>query len=257
MRRIALALVLAAALPACAHPLHDASRGYLKLGSTPEDNYERGLAEMNDKHYPEAIRFFEYVKAKYPFNNVSLLSDLRISDIKFAQGRYGEAADSYERFAKDHPSSDQIEYAALPGRPVPLQGLAGRLLHVPARVREGSARDREGGHGAAGVRARSTRNRPTWPTRGRPWRRREEMLAKRELFVGDYYFKRGYWAGAAGRYKGLTETYPDVTAGPACRAQAGAGLRAHEREVPGAAGAAAPDRGAPGEPGARRGGEAP
>lgn len=38
----------------------------------------------------------------------------------------------------------------------------------------------------------------------------QEMLAKRELFVGDYYFKRGYFAGAAGRYKGLTETYPDA-----------------------------------------------
>ena len=85
----------------------------------------------------------------------------------------------------------------------------------------------------------------------------QEMLAKRELFVGDYYFKRGYWAGAAGRYKGLAETYPDAPQARAGRAQAGAGLRAHGREVPGPAGAAAPHHGAPGEPGARRGGEAP
>ena len=38
----------------------------------------------------------------------------------------------------------------------------------------------------------------------------EEILARRELYVGDYYYKRGYWAGAAGRYRGLADSYPET-----------------------------------------------
>ncbi len=208
MRRIALALVLATALPAC-HTRYTTISGNLKLGSTPEDNYERGLAEMKDKNYAEAIRFFEYVKAKYPFSNVSVLSDLRISDIKFAQGRYGEAADGYERFAKDHPSSDQLEYALFRAGVAHFRASPTDFFAFPP-VYEKDQRETEK---AVTTLREFVQKYPssTYIAEGRKTlAAAEALLAKREMYVGDYYFKRGNWAGAAGRYKGLADTYPET-----------------------------------------------
>ncbi len=255
MRRIALALALAAALPAC-HTRYTTISGNLKLGSTPEDNYERGMAEMKDKNYAEAIRFFEYVKAKYPFSNVSLLSDLRVSDIKYAMGRHAEAADSYEKFAKDHPSSDQVEYALYRAGLSHFKAAPSDFVFFPP-VYEKDQRETEKAVTTLREFVQKYPSSTYLAEARKTLSGAEEVLAKRELYVGDYYFKRGNWAGAAGRYKGLADSYPGLRAGPAGPAQAGRGLPAHEREVPGPAGAAAPDRGAPRGPAARAGGEAP
>ncbi len=228
MRRIALALALAAALPAC-HTRYTTVSGNLKLGTTPEENYERGLAEMKDKNYPEAIRFFEYVKAKYPFNNVSLLSDLRISDIKFAQGRFGEAADAYERFAKDHPSSDQIEYAAYRAGLSHFKAAPPDFFMFPP-VYEKDQRETEKAVTSLREFVQKYPQSTYFSDARATLARAEDLLARRELFAGDYYFKRGYWAGAAGRYKGLAETYPDSPlAEPAQLKMAQAYMRMNEK----------------------------
>jgi outer membrane protein assembly factor BamD len=208
MRRIALALALFAALPAC-HTRYTTIAGNLKLGSTPEENYERGLSEMKSKNYAEAIRFFEYVKAKYPFSAASLLSDLRISDIKYAQGRYGEAADSYERFAKDHPSSDQIEYAQYRAGVSHFKASPPDFFMFPP-VYEKDQRETEKAVATLREFVQKYPSSTQLADAKKTLAQAEEQLARRELYAGDYYFKRGYWAGAAGRYKGLAESYPDA-----------------------------------------------
>jgi outer membrane protein assembly factor BamD len=208
MRRIFLALAVASALTAC-HTKYTSLSGALKLGATAEDNYDRGMAELKDKNWPEAIRFFEYVKAKYPFSNVSLLSDLRISDIKFNQGRFAEAADAYEKFAKDHPTSDLVDYAQYRAGLSHFRASPADFFLFPP-VFEKDERETE--------KAVTTLRDfvPKYPKSQylgevrKTLAQAEELLAKRELYVGDYYYKRGYYAGAAGRYKGLAENYPDT-----------------------------------------------
>jgi outer membrane protein assembly factor BamD len=214
MRRIALTLTLAAALTAC-HTRYTTISGNLRLGSTPEENYQHGVAELKDKNYAEATRFFEYVKAKYPFSNVSLLSDLRISDIKFAQGRYGEAADAYERFVKDHPSSDQVEYAAYRAGLAHFKAAPADFFMFPP-VQEKDQRETEKAVTALREFVEKYPQSTYLADVKKTLAEAENRLAERELTVGDYYFKREHWAGAAGRYKGLAESYPDSPlAGPA------------------------------------------
>ncbi len=208
MRRIALVLALAAALPAC-HTRYTTVSGTLKLGSTPEDNYERGLTEMKDKNYPEALRFFEYVKAKYPFSKVSVLADLRISDIQFAQGRNGEAAEGYEKFAKDHPSSDQIDYALYRAGVAHLKASPSDFFAFPP-VYEKDQRETEKAVSTLREFVQKFPSSTYLDDARKTLARAEDLLAKREMYVGDYYFKRGNWAGAAGRYKGLADTYPEA-----------------------------------------------
>ncbi|HET6410507.1 MAG TPA: outer membrane protein assembly factor BamD [Anaeromyxobacter sp.] len=208
MRRT-LALALLAALAAC-HTRYTGVSGALKLGTTAEDNYERGMAELKDKNYPEATRFFEYVKTKYPFSNVSALSDLRISDIKFAQSRYVEAADGYEKFSKDHPSSDQVEYALYrAGLSHARAAPAEFLLFPPAWEKDQRETEK-----AVTVLRDFVAKYPTstyLSDAKKTLAQAEEVLARREMYVGDFYYKREEWAGAAGRYKGLFENYPSTS----------------------------------------------
>ncbi len=228
MRRLVLAVLLAAALPAC-HTRFTTLSGALRLGATPEDNYDRGMAELKAKNYAEAMRFFEYVKAKYPFSNVSVLSDLRISDIKFAQGRFAESADSYEQFAKDHPSSDQVEYAQYRAGLAHLKASPPDFFMFPP-VFEKDQRETEKAVAALREFVQKYPTSSYLPDVKKTLGQAEGILASREMYLGDYYFKRGYWAGAAGRYKGLAEEYPDTPqANPAQLKLAQAYLRMNEK----------------------------
>jgi outer membrane protein assembly factor BamD len=208
MRRIPLLLALVALAPACATK-HTSISGALRLGSTPEENYQHGLDELKDKNYPESIRFFEYVKAKYPFSNVSALSELRLADIKFDQDRHAEAAVAYEQFVKDHPSSEEIDYAHYRAGLAHFKAAPVDFVVFPP-VYEKDQRETE----KALVSLRDfVEKRPQskyLPEARKILAQAEERLAHRELYVGDYYYKRGYWAGAAGRYRGLADSYPDT-----------------------------------------------
>jgi outer membrane protein assembly factor BamD len=212
MRRIllhfSLTLALAAALPACATK-HTTMAGSLRLGANAEQNYQYGVDELNAKNYAEAVRFFEHVKAKYPFSKVSVACDLRLADVKFAQGRWLEAADAYEAFVKDHPSAEELDFAEFRAGVSHLKASPQDFFLLPP-VQEKDQSETE--KGAVALRT-FLQKRPTskyLPEAQKALAQAEGLLAKREMYAGDYYFKRELWAGAAGRYRGLTETYPSA-----------------------------------------------
>lgn len=205
MRRI-LALALAAGLVACATK-HTTATGNLRLGKTPEENYQKGIDELKAKNFPEAIRFFEYVKAKYPFSSVSVASDLRLADVKFAQERWSEAAAAYESFIKEHPSSPDLEQAEFRAGVAHRRSAPGDFFLLPPA----EEKDQSDTEKAVELLRAFVQKHPD--SRYLPEARKEllaaeTVLAGRELYAGDFYFKRKHWAGAADRYKGLTENYP-------------------------------------------------
>src|SRR5947208_14117858 len=81
---------------------------------TAKQNYEKGLAELKDENYPEAQKYFQFVKQKYPFSKFAVLAELAIADTQFARGNYTEAVDSYKAFIRLHPTHEKVEngYAA-------------------------------------------------------------------------------------------------------------------------------------------------
>jgi outer membrane protein assembly factor BamD len=76
---------------------------------TAKQNYEKGLAELKDENYPEALKYFQFVKQKYPFSKYAVLADLAMADAQFARGSYPEAIDSYKAFARLHPTHEKVE----------------------------------------------------------------------------------------------------------------------------------------------------
>jgi len=76
---------------------------------TAKQNYEKGLAELKDENYPEAQKYFQFVKQKYPFSKYAVLAELALADSQFARGNYTEAIDSYKSFARLHPTHEKVE----------------------------------------------------------------------------------------------------------------------------------------------------
>ncbi len=206
MRRT-LVLALAAAHLACATK-HTTATGTLRMGKTPEQNYQYGVDEMNAKNYAEASRFFELVKAKYPFSPVSMACDLRLADVKFLQERFPEAATAYEDFVRDHPSSADLEYAQFRAGVAHWKSVPPDFFLLPP-IQEKDLSDADK---AVVLLREFVKQHPgsKWLDDAKKYLgQAESLVARREMFVGDFYFKSEHWAGAAGRYRGLVDSYPD------------------------------------------------
>jgi outer membrane protein assembly factor BamD len=75
---------------------------------TAKQNYEKGLAELKDENYPEALKYFQFVRSKFPFSKFAVLAELAVADTQFARGNYTEAVDSYKQFIRLHPTHDRV-----------------------------------------------------------------------------------------------------------------------------------------------------
>jgi outer membrane protein assembly factor BamD len=77
-----------------------------------EQNYLMGKKHLDDKSFPEALKYFEFVSARFPYSQYAALSDLGIADTQYTSERYIEAAERYRNFLKLHPTHPKVDYAA-------------------------------------------------------------------------------------------------------------------------------------------------
>ena len=71
-------------------------------------NYDRGMEELKDENFLEALKYFVFTKAKFPFSRFATLAELRIADTYYAQEKYVDAIDAYKQFQKFHPTHPQV-----------------------------------------------------------------------------------------------------------------------------------------------------
>jgi outer membrane protein assembly factor BamD len=93
-------------LPACA--TSDDGKP-INFSLTAKQNYEKGLAELKDENYSEALRYFTYVKQKFPFSKYAALAELAAADTEFERGSYQESIDAYKSFLRLHPKHEKVE----------------------------------------------------------------------------------------------------------------------------------------------------
>lgn len=204
LRALALAAVLAAA--ACSTK-HVSFSGEVKLRDTAEENYQAGMELLKDGSWPEAQKFFEYVRTKYPFSRQAALADLRIADAKYGQGSYGEAADAYGQFIQLHPTHEEVDYAQLRIGEAWLKEAPSEFKLFPPSY-EKDQRSVRKAVDALRVFVEKYPGSKHLATGKKLLADAESRLAAHEWYVAEYYFKRHRWAGAAGRYETLVEKFP-------------------------------------------------
>lgn len=181
--------------------------GELKLKTSAEENYNAGLEELKAENWEPAIKFFEYVKTKYPYSPFAALADLRLADAKFDQKRFIEAADAYDQFARAHPSSEELEYAEY------RKGLS-QLNDAPedfALFPPAYEKDQRTTEKAVETLEAFVKDYPKSkyaPEAEKSLAKARRVLADREWYVAEFYFKRSQWLGAAGRYERVVTKFP-------------------------------------------------
>jgi outer membrane protein assembly factor BamD len=123
-------LALAAPVVACASSDEGKSITY---SLTAKQNYDKGMEELKDENYPEATRFFSFVKQKFPFSKYAVLAELALADTQFVRGAYQEAIDAYKTFARLHPTHEKVEdgYVAFKIADCYVQEMPGDWFLVP------------------------------------------------------------------------------------------------------------------------------
>jgi len=204
MRRLAPFLLLLATI-ACAGGR--GLSGDIKFGKTAEDDYKSGADELKDKNYPEATKYFEHVKSKYPFSRYAALSELRLADVAFAQERFVESADAYSQFIKLHPTSDQADYAAFRVGFSHWKEAPGDFMLFPPSYERDLAAVRNAQKSLESF----TKSYPDSKYRPEAEKLLADLrsrLAEHEWYAYQFYAKRARWPGAAARLERLVKDYP-------------------------------------------------
>jgi outer membrane protein assembly factor BamD len=205
MRRPLAAAVLLLALAACSK--HVTFSGEAKLKPTAEENFQAGEELLKDGSYPEAQKFFDYVKTKFPFSKYAALADLRSADAKFKQGQFAEAADAYLNFVKLHPNHEDVDYAEYRAGESYFKDAPSEFALFPPASEKDLRQVKKASDALHGFLTKHPTSKRV-PDAKKLLGEIDDRLAGHEWYVGEFYFKRGHWAGAAGRYEALVDKYP-------------------------------------------------
>src|SRR5690606_5221304 len=82
--------------------------GKVDYSVTAGKNYQKGLAELVEKDWVAAAKYFSFIKARFPYSKFAVLAELRMADAEFGAGHHLQAIDGYKLFIKFHPTHDMV-----------------------------------------------------------------------------------------------------------------------------------------------------
>lgn len=170
-----------------------------KNANDPEGAF--AIAEEFDKgeRYEEAIRRYSEIKNKFPYSNYATKAELAIADCLFKQEAYAEAQVAYQSFKDLHPTVPESDYVQF------RIGLS-YFNQLPSTIDRDLALADE-----AIVNLNLVMKKyPKSPYAVEAKEKRSaaiKMLAEKEDYIGDFYFKRKVFDSALSRYEGLYANY--------------------------------------------------
>ncbi|MBV8134724.1 MAG: outer membrane protein assembly factor BamD [Deltaproteobacteria bacterium] len=177
----------------------------IKKAPSGEDYYQQAQSNFAHHEYNAAIENYQLVIDKYPFSPYAEDAELKIGLAYYEMKEYAEAIGALDDFQRMHPTSKNLDlvsyYIAMSyytqiGREDQDQTKTEQALKhfeiIEQRFPEGSFAE------LARQNANVCR----------------EMLARHEMVVGNYYFKRANFRAAESRLAELMQKYPDTPIAP-------------------------------------------
>jgi len=168
---------------------------------TAQELYEIGTEAMKEKNYYTAIEYFSSLRDRYPFSPYTPQAELSLGDAFFLNKDYMEAMEAYQEFEAMHPRHQEIPYI---------------LFQIGvAAYKSFTSVDRPQNQILEGVQYLQ-RLREQYPSTEYAQSAEEyiaksrHILAEREIFVADFYWKSGYYGSAWKRYQFVVDTYGDL-----------------------------------------------
>lgn len=175
--------------------------------------FEEAMEEFDDEDCIEAEEVFQEVRRQFPYSKYAPLSEVRLADCAFIQGKHAEAAVSYQHFLKAHPTHEEAHYAAYKkGMSYYEMIPSDWIITPPPHERDQSAtRD---------ARAALGYFLKTYPSSEWTEKARETLqevvdaLVKHEMYVARFYLARDERKAASVRLEGIWIHFPDSTLVP-------------------------------------------
>jgi outer membrane protein assembly factor BamD len=209
--RFSLCLALALSLPGC-----KTVGGW--FGGDREDRIEKLEVEqlyseakenLRDGDYSSANRMYSRLVARFPFGPYSEQSQLELAYVLYKQGKLDDATSAIDRFIRTYPRHTHIDYAYYLKAVINFDRNVGFMTRIFKT--DPSARDLNGPQTSFNDFNEVLRRYPNSiyaaDSRQRMVYLRNE-LARHELVVGLYYYRRGAYVSAMNRGKYLIENYP-------------------------------------------------
>jgi outer membrane protein assembly factor BamD len=171
-------------------------------------NYDRGMAELAEKDWQAAAKYFSFIKSRFPYSRYAVLAELRLADAEFGAEQYLNAIDDYRAFGTLHPTHEMVVngYTSLRVAEAYVEQLPGDLWILPPSFEKDQTATEE----AETELRRFLDKYPDSPYR----KRGEELLVKvgkrlaeHEWYVARYYWDRGKPMGTVLRLRRLIERY--------------------------------------------------
>ncbi len=212
-KRLALALAILC-LPGCK------ALGFLGFGGSEdsvvveyaadaETNMKLGDEHLASRAYPEAAKYYEYVRTKFPYLEASKTAELRLGDTDFEREKYSEARDRYNNFIKLHPTHAKVDYAAFRAALTHYKDIPSDFFLFPAASEKDQA-DVRAAMGSLGDFLKTYPNSEHKAEAEKVYTQVRKRLADHELYVADFYRSRDRWPAVIGRLSVIEKDYSDV-----------------------------------------------
>ncbi len=87
----------------------------VSYSATSRQNYKKGKKALKSKNFEDAMKYFKFVKARYPFSKYATLAELRIADVMRDAEKFIACIDAYKTFIKEHPTHPMWVAVGTPG----------------------------------------------------------------------------------------------------------------------------------------------
>jgi outer membrane protein assembly factor BamD len=161
----------------------------------------QGDEDLRAGRYKDAVDSFQKVKDRYPYSRYAVSAELKMADALYLQEEYEPAYAAYDEFEKLHPKHKDMPYVI--------------YQKAMSNFNQIKSKDREQGHS---LKAKEEFERliKRFPRDEYANKARKNLrecliyLAEHELFVANFYYKRGKYTSALGRYTYIINNYPDM-----------------------------------------------
>ena len=189
-----------------------------KNASTPDGLFKIAKEYDEAERYDIALQKYTEIKNKFPYSSFALQSELAMADLHYKRESYAEAQIAYQNFRDLHPKHPRIDYVVF------------RIaMSFYQQLPDSVDRDLSLAQDAIYHFNEVLKNYPQSEFTTEAKEKRDKafvMLAEKELYIADFYFKQEKYEPSLLRYEAILSKYTDYGFDP--RALLGAARSAYK-----------------------------
>ena len=199
-------MVLALALGLAGCVTLKATDGQPSYADDAQTNLTRGNEAFKHRDFVDALKYFEYVRSRYPYLDAAKEAELRIADVYFEREEYIEAREAYLNFAKLHPTWPKVDYAAFRAAFTHYKEIPADFFLLPPSEEKDQAEVRN----ALRAMQEFIRQHPKSeyvPQAESIVAETRRRLARHEIYVASFYARRERWRAVVARLETVATEY--------------------------------------------------